>query len=166
MNTRSRRLPILAGVLALSLIAASCGDDDDESTADTSAETADTTAAGAETTEASGSDTSEAMADTTAGAGGGEELPSGSVFVTGSSTVEPITSLAAEQFRADNPDVGISVDGPGTGDGFELFCNGETDISDASRPIEQEEIDACEGNGIEYIELQIGLDGLSILTKA
>ena len=58
------------------------------------------------------------------------------------------------------------VDGAGTGDGFELFCNGETDISDASRPIEQEEIDACADAGVEFVELQIGLDGLSILTKA
>jgi ABC-type phosphate transport system substrate-binding protein len=91
---------------------------------------------------------------------------SGEIVVSGSSTVQPITSLAAEQFSADNPDVSISVDGPGTGDGFELFCNGEIDIADASRPIEQEEIDACEGNGVEYLELQIGLDGLSILTKA
>ena len=55
---------------------------------------------------------------------------------------------------------------PGTGDGFELFCGGETDISDASRPIEDDEIAACEDAGINYIEIQIGLDGLSILTKA
>ncbi len=91
---------------------------------------------------------------------------SGEVIISGSSTVEPISSLVAENFSAENPDVSISVDGPGTGDGFELFCNGETDISDASRPIEAEEIEACEANGIEYVELQIGLDGLSILTKA
>jgi phosphate transport system substrate-binding protein len=62
--------------------------------------------------------------------------------------------------------VSISVDGPGTGDGFELFCNGETDISDASRPIEDDEAAACEEAGINYIEIQIGLDGLSVLTKA
>ncbi len=72
----------------------------------------------------------------------------------------------AEGFSGANPDVSISVDGPGTGDGFELFCNGETDISDASRAIEEEEIAACEEAGVEYIELQIGLDGLAILTKA
>jgi len=91
---------------------------------------------------------------------------SGEVLISGSSTVEPISSLVAEAFSGDNPDVSISVDGPGTGDGFELFCNGETDISDASRPIEDEEIAACEDAGIEFVELQIGLDGLSILTKA
>jgi ABC-type phosphate transport system substrate-binding protein len=91
---------------------------------------------------------------------------SGEVAVSGSSTVQPITSLAAETFSGDNPDVSISVDGPGTGDGFELFCNGETDISDASRPIEDDEAAACEEAGINYIEIQIGLDGLSVLTKA
>jgi ABC-type phosphate transport system substrate-binding protein len=95
-----------------------------------------------------------------------EEGVSGEVVVSGSSTVQPITSLAAEAFSGDNPDVSISVDGPGTGDGFELFCNGETDISDASRPIEDEEAAACEDAGINYIEIQVGLDGLSILTKA
>jgi ABC-type phosphate transport system substrate-binding protein len=91
---------------------------------------------------------------------------SGDVVVSGSSTVEPISSLVAELFAADNPEVSISVDGPGTGDGFELFCNGETDISDASRAIEEEEIAACEEAGIEYVELQVAIDGLSVLTAA
>ncbi len=111
-----------------------------------------------------------ATADAWTEAGGTPGEPadgvSGEVTISGSSTVEPISSLVAESFSAANPDVSISVDGPGTGDGFELFCNGETDISDASRPIEQEEIDACADAGVEFVELQIGLDGLSILTKA
>jgi ABC-type phosphate transport system substrate-binding protein len=91
---------------------------------------------------------------------------SGDVAISGSSTVQPISSLLADQFSGDNPDVSIAVDGPGTGDGFQLFCSGETDISDASRPIEDEEAAACEDAGINYIEIQIGLDGLSVLTKA
>ena len=91
---------------------------------------------------------------------------SGEVVISGSSTVEPISSAVAEGFSGDNPDVSVSVDGPGTGDGFELFCGGETDISDASRPIEDDETAACEDAGINYIEIQIGLDGLCILTKA
>jgi phosphate transport system substrate-binding protein len=95
---------------------------------------------------------------------GGSDL-TGEVFVSGSSTVEPISSLNAEKFREQNPGVSISVDGPGTSDGFELFCNGETDISDASRPIEQEEIDACEQNGIEFVELKVAIDGLSVVTS-
>jgi phosphate transport system substrate-binding protein len=98
------------------------------------------------------------------GGGGGREL-TGEIFVSGSSTVEPISSLVAELFAEENPDVEITVEGPGTGDGFELFCNGETDISDASRPIEAEEIDACEQNGIEYTELEVALDGISVLTS-
>ena len=97
------------------------------------------------------------------GSGGG--TVSGEIVVSGSSTVEPISSLVAEKFQSQNPDVSISVDGPGTSDGFELFCNGETDISDASRPIEPEEIQACEANGIEFIELKVAIDGLSVITS-
>jgi ABC-type phosphate transport system substrate-binding protein len=104
------------------------------------------------------------------GAGGtpgeAEEGVSGEVVVSGSSTVEPISSLVAEEFAAANPDASVSVDGPGTGDGFELFCNGETDISDASRPIEEEEAAACEAAGIEYVELKVGIDGIAVLTQA
>ena len=90
---------------------------------------------------------------------------SGNIVVSGSSTVEPITSLVAEKFQGQNPDVSISVDGPGTSDGFELFCNGETDISDASRPIEAEEVQACKENGIDFIELKVAIDGLSVITS-
>jgi phosphate transport system substrate-binding protein len=96
---------------------------------------------------------------------GGSQPLSGKVVVSGSSTVEPISSLAAELFQEENPDVTISVDGPGTGDGFELFCQGETDISDASRPIEPEEQQACRKAGIEYIELKVAIDGISVLTS-
>jgi phosphate transport system substrate-binding protein len=96
------------------------------------------------------------------GATGGEEV-TGSLNISGSSTVEPITSLVAEKFISQNVGVEVAVDGPGTSDGFELFCNGETDISDASRPIEQEEIDACAANGIEPIEVEVALDALSVI---
>jgi phosphate transport system substrate-binding protein len=99
------------------------------------------------------------------GGGGGGEALTGSIFISGSSTVEPISSLVAELFAEENPDVQITVEGPGTGDGFELFCNGETDISDASRPIEEEEIEACEANGIEYTELEVAIDGMAVLTS-
>lgn len=90
---------------------------------------------------------------------------SGEVVVSGSSTVEPITSLVAELFSGENPDVQVSVDGPGTGDGFQLFCNGETDVSDASRQIEEEEVAACEGSGIQYTELPVAIDGLTIVAN-
>ena len=58
-----------------------------------------------------------------------------------------------------------TVDGPGTGDGFELFCSGETDISDASRPIDEEEATTCEENGIEYVEIQVAYDGMAVMTN-
>ena len=89
----------------------------------------------------------------------------GTLTISGSSTVEPITSIVAEDFQALNPEVEYTVDGPGTGDGFALFCNGETDISDASRAIKEEEAAACADNGIHYVELQVGIDGLSVITS-
>lgn len=97
------------------------------------------------------------------GGGGGDGGVTGSLNISGSSTVEPITSLVAEKFQTENPGVEIAVDGPGTSDGFEAFCNGETDINDASRPIDEEEVAACSENGIEPIELEIGLDALSVI---
>ena len=90
---------------------------------------------------------------------------SGELNVSGSSTVEPITALVAELFAEENPSVAVRVDGPGTSDGFELFCAGETDISDASRPISEEEVATCEQNGVEWVELYIGIDGLSVITS-
>jgi len=90
---------------------------------------------------------------------------SGEVNVTGSSTVEPISTAVAELFQESNGDVTVNVDGPGTGDGFEQFCNGEADITDASRAIEPEEADACEQNGVEFIELKVAFDGISVLTS-
>ena len=97
--------------------------------------------------------------------GGGDGGVAGSIVVSGSSTVEPITSLVAEDFAANNGDFDYSVDGPGTGDGFALFCNGETDISDASRPISEEETALCEEAGIPWIELKVAVDGITVLTS-
>ena len=96
------------------------------------------------------------------GAGGA----AGEIFVSGSSTVEPITNAVAEAFAANNPEFEYTVEGPGTGDGFALFCNGETDISDASRAISEEEVAACEDNGIGFVELLVAYDGLSVITSA
>jgi phosphate transport system substrate-binding protein len=103
--------------------------------------------------------------DNSADGGDGGDGVAGSVVVSGSSTVEPITSLVAEDFAAQNPDFDYSVDGPGTGDGFALFCGGETDISDASRPISEEETAACEEAGIPWVELRVAHDGISVLTS-
>jgi phosphate transport system substrate-binding protein len=90
---------------------------------------------------------------------------SGEIFVSGSSTVEPITNRVAETYAEDHPDFAYTVEGPGTGDGFALFCNGETDISDASRAISAEEVAACEASGVEYVELLVAYDGLSVITS-
>jgi phosphate transport system substrate-binding protein len=97
------------------------------------------------------------------GAGGGGL--SGKVVVSGSSTVQPISSLVAENFSGQNPGVSISVDGPGTGDGFALFCKGQTDISDASRAIKDEEKTLCQAAGINFTELKVGLDGITVMTS-
>jgi phosphate transport system substrate-binding protein len=97
---------------------------------------------------------------------GGDGAAGASVFVSGSSTVEPITALVAELFAEENSGFDYTVEGPGTGDGFALFCNGETDISDASRAISEEEIAACEEAGIEYTEILVAYDGLAVITSA
>lgn len=143
MFTKKRHLVWLLAILAvLGLATAACSSDDD------------------------GGDT--ASTDTTAATsteGGSAADVSGDVVVSGSSTVEPISTAVAESFAEQAPDVNVNVDGPGTGDGFELFCNGETDINDASRPIEAEEIQACSDNGVEFIELEVGIDGISVMTN-
>jgi phosphate transport system substrate-binding protein len=91
---------------------------------------------------------------------------SGSIAVDGSSTVFPITQAVAEEFNFEQPGVRVSVGVSGTGGGFEKFCRGETAISDASRPIDpQEEAPVCERNGVEYVELQVAIDGLSVVAN-
>jgi len=90
----------------------------------------------------------------------------GFVDVSGSSTVEPISLIMAEDFNWLNRNWTYRVNGPGTTAGFEQFCNGETDISDASRRIKDKEIDACAAAGIEPVELKIGIDGLAVIVSA
>lgn len=94
--------------------------------------------------------------------GSGGEL-SGRIRIDGSSTVTPLISLAAEDFQSENSKVQVTVGTSGTGGGFEKFCNGETDISMASRPIKDEEIDACDQKGIDPLELVVANDGLSVV---
>src|SRR5687767_3772706 len=90
----------------------------------------------------------------------------GEIALDGSSTVQPFAEAAAELFNGENPDVSISVAAAGTGGGFERFCAGETDISDASRPIdEKEEVPLCEKEGIEYTEVQVANDGIAVVTN-
>ena len=91
---------------------------------------------------------------------------SGDISIDGSSTVFPITEAMAEEFgKATDGNVRITVGVSGTGGGFKKFCAGETVISDASRPIKQSEVDLCAENGIEYIELPVAIDGLSVMVN-
>jgi phosphate transport system substrate-binding protein len=130
-----RKLLAFAACGAVALGAAACGDDDD-----------------------SGSGGS-------VNSGGGEEL-SGSIRIDGSSTVGPFAQAAQEAFQGENPGVRITVAQSGTGGGFEKFCAGETDISNASRPIdEEEEVPICEKNNVQYQEVQVANDGVSIATN-
>jgi phosphate transport system substrate-binding protein len=137
MVKRRKGLLVLATVAVLALVGAACSSDD-----------------------GGGTGSSDGATGTS-----GENL-SGTITISGSSTVLPISSLVAELFNEDvSSNVSISVDGPGTGDGFVLFCDGETDISDASRPIEDEEAAACDKNGIQYVELAIAFDGITVMTN-
>jgi len=103
---------------------------------------------------------------TSAGGSQAEAGLKGKISIDGSSTVYPFAQAAAELFNEDNPDVKISVGQSGTGGGFEKFCAGETDISDASRPIkEDEEAPVCQKNGVNYSDVQIANDGISVVTN-
>lgn len=89
----------------------------------------------------------------------------GKVTIDGSSTVYPITEAVAEEFQKANPNIKVTVAFAGTGGGFKKFCNGETDMNDASRPIKDEEKTACTAKAIDYAELQVAIDGLSVLVN-
>jgi phosphate transport system substrate-binding protein len=99
------------------------------------------------------------------GGGGGGNL-SGTIKIDGSSTVAPFAQAAQEAFQGENPNVKITVGTSGTGGGFEKFCAGETDISDASRPIKpDEEAPVCKKAGISYREIQVANDGIAVVTN-
>jgi phosphate transport system substrate-binding protein len=101
----------------------------------------------------------------TGGASGAGDL-SGNIKIDGSSTVFPFAQAAAEQFKGENSGVDVSVGESGTGGGFEKFCAGETDISNASRPIkDDEEAPICQKNSVEYSEVQVANDGIAVVTN-
>jgi phosphate transport system substrate-binding protein len=85
------------------------------------------------------------------------------IKIDGSSTVYPITEAVAEEFQKANGEVKVTVGISGTGGGFKKFCRGETDISDASRPILRKEMDACLEAGVQYVELPIAFDALTVV---
>jgi phosphate transport system substrate-binding protein len=138
-----RLVLLLLALAALTVGAAGCGRDGDDETA-----AAPPNAAGGETT-------TEAAAEL-----------SGDIEIDGSSTVGPLTTAAAEAYRDKQPDVNVTVGISGTGGGFERFCAGETDISNASRPIdEEEEVPLCADAGIDYTEFQVGVDALTVVVN-
>jgi len=93
------------------------------------------------------------------------ERLSGKLTIDGSSTVYPLTEAVAEEFQQEQPRVRVTVGISGTGGGFKRFATGETDISDASRPIKAEEAQAAEKNGVAFVELPVAYDGLSIVVN-
>ncbi len=135
---RVTRLAQLVGLLlALVLIAAACGSDDGDDAAGGSSESS--TADG--------------------------DCQAGNINVSGSSTVEPISTKAAELYEDVCPDTIVTVDGPGTGDGFKLFCQGDIDVADASRQIKDSEAETCAENGVEFTELRVAFDGIAVMTN-
>lgn len=96
--------------------------------------------------------------------GGASEL-TGQVKIDGSSTVYPISEAAANEFKKEYPNVSVTVGTSGTGGGFKVFAKGEADISDASRPIKKAEFDQCKENGVEFVELPVAYDGLTIVVN-
>jgi len=101
---------------------------------------------------------------TTTSAGSGSDV-SGRIEADGSSTVGPYTTAAAERFQQQNGGVQVTVGVSGTGGGFERFCRGETDLSNASRPIKEEEATACKDKGVEYVEFQVANDALTVVVN-
>lgn len=103
--------------------------------------------------------------DTTQNQSDGPSSLTGTINIDGSSTVFPITEAVAEEFRAVEKDVRVTIGISGTGGGFKKFSRGETVISDASRPIKDSEIKACEENQIDYVELIVAYDGLAVVAN-
>ena len=92
----------------------------------------------------------------------------GTIAIDGSSTVFPITQIVAEDFQIEHSDVQVPVAFSGTGGGFKKFCAGETEINDASRPIKADDEGegiACDANGVEWVELQVAIDGLTVVVN-
>lgn len=139
MHTRKFLMLAAAGILSLGL--AACGDDNKS---------------GSGATTGGGAATSEPAV---------EQL-SGAIAIDGSSTVFPFAQAAAELFREEQPGVNVTVGESGTGGGFEKFCAGETDISNASRPIkDDEEAPICQKNGVKYEQVQVVNDGIAVVTN-
>ncbi|MBG1268679.1 PstS family phosphate ABC transporter substrate-binding protein [Nostoc sp. WHI] len=140
----SSKMRLVAPLVALAIGIGSCGDNNQASNNPTPA--------------------TDGGANPTTNTAAGSNL-SGTVQIDGSSTVYPISEAMAEEFQKANTGVKVTVAQSGTGGGFKKFCAGETDISNASRPIKAEEVELCKKGNIEYIELPIAYDGLSVVAN-
>ncbi len=106
------------------------------------------------------------VGDTTTDAAALNSSGEGAFLISGSSTVFPIVQLQAERYENIAPGVAIAVEGPGSGDGAKKFCAGDVPIANASRQFKDEEVEICEANGITFVELNRGIDGISVVTSA
>ncbi len=154
---------LVALLTSFALIAAACGSDDDSSD-DGAASAPATTAAPA--APAPADDDPDPSEDDDHDEDEMMESIRGSIDVTGSSTVEPVTNLLAEAFSEKHPDVAFSVAGPGSGDGHKAAAAGEVPIWNSSRQIKDSEATDINAAGIEFIELRVGIDGISVITAA
>jgi len=141
-------------MIALLVVTAACGNKNEDATSNGAAGTEQTSDDQSGNAAAEGTDDEDAAVEL-----------SGQIEIDGSSTVYPLTEAAAEEFGTMNPDVRVTVGVSGTGGGFKRFCSGELAIADASRPIKDEEAKACTDNGIEYSDLMIAYDGLSLVVS-
>ncbi|WP_195575660.1 PstS family phosphate ABC transporter substrate-binding protein [Paenibacillus sp. 1001270B_150601_E10] len=148
MNLNKKKLSIAILMSAIMIVSAACGNTD--------------TASEGTKTETNQSTQSNTQENTPAES---EKKLSGSIEIDGSSTVHPITEAVAEEFGKEHSDVRVPVGVSGTGGGFKRFCAGETAISNASRPIKDEEAEKCKAAGIDYVELEVAYDGLSVVVN-
>ncbi len=167
LSVKGWTIPFILGAIAVSMVLIACG---------TSAPAGET---GGASTGSGSTASSQQTGDSGApSAGGSESMPEamesgdysslkGDIEIDGSSTVFPITEAVAEEFGIlTDGNVRVTVGVSGTGGGFKKFCNGETQISDASRPIKASEVQLCADAGIEYIEIPVAIDGLTVIVNS
>ena len=155
---QSWTMPFILGAIAISMALVACG-------------------SSGQPEQTGGDSTASSQQSSGAGPGGGGAMPealntseyaalTGDIEIDGSSTVFPITEAVAEEFGyLTEGNVRVTVGVSGTGGGFKKFCNGEIQISDASRPIKASEVQLCADAGIEYIEIPVAIDGLTVIVN-
>lgn len=171
LQSRRRIIPALLGSLLLAAALAACGSAQSQAAPAATPAPASGGASSSQPAAASGA----AMDSVSASNAGGEMMAqppvdyaalAGDIAIDGSSTVFPITEAVAEEFgKLTNGKVRITVGVSGTGGGFKKFCNGETQVSDSSRPIKSSEVSLCAAGGVEYIEIPVAIDGLTVMVN-